>query len=42
MAEFRIVLDCKLENIHEVLKQAQQVGIMTAYHQYFITNLVIP
>ena len=38
--ETRIVLDCKTEHIQEVLKQAQQVGVMTAYHNYFITSLV--
>ena len=26
MGEMRIVLDCKLDTIHEVLKQAQQVS----------------
>ena len=26
MGEMRIVLDCKLDTIHEVLKQAQQVN----------------
>ena len=36
----RIVLDCNTENIFEILKQAQQVGIMTAYHTFFITSLV--
>ena len=40
MGEMRIILDCKLENIGEVLKQSQQVGIMTAYHTFFITSLV--
>ena len=36
----RIILDCKTESIYEILKQAQQVGVMTAYHNYFITSLV--
>ena len=27
MGEMRIVLDCRLDTIHEVLKQAQQVGV---------------
>ena len=40
MGEMRIILDCKLENIQEILKQAQQVGIMTAYHTFLITSLV--
>jgi hypothetical protein len=40
LGDMRIVLDCKVENVQEILKQAQQVGIMTAYHSYFVTNLV--
>eukprot|EP00095_Tigriopus_kingsejongensis_P005732 maker-scaffold28_size608977-snap-gene-0.9 protein:Tk05732 transcript:maker-scaffold28_size608977-snap-gene-0.9-mRNA-1 annotation:"glutamate receptor kainate 2-like isoform x4" len=39
MGENRIILDCKPEHIFEILKQAQQVGIMTAYHTFFITSL---
>ncbi|KAG1662333.1 Glutamate receptor ionotropic, kainate 2 [Nymphon striatum] len=35
----RIVLDCKTENIKTILEQAKQVGIMTDYHSYIITNL---
>lgn len=35
----RILLDCRTELIQVVLKQAQQVGIMTAYHNYIISNL---
>ncbi len=38
-AETRIILDCRPENVHEVLRQAQQVGITTAYHTYLITTL---
>ena len=38
--ETHIILDCRSENIHEILKQAQQVGIMTAYHTFLITSLV--
>ncbi|KAG1652212.1 Glutamate receptor ionotropic, kainate 1 [Nymphon striatum] len=34
-----IVLDCKTSNIKKVLKQAQQVGIMTDYHSYVIISL---
>ncbi|CAL4076228.1 unnamed protein product, partial [Meganyctiphanes norvegica] len=34
-----IVLDIETKNIFTVLKQAQQVGIMTSYHNYFITSL---
>ena len=39
-SETRIILDCKTDSIFEILKQAQQVGVMTAYHNYFITSLV--
>ena len=38
--EIHIVLDCSTEKIQAVLKQAQQVGMMTAYHNYLITSLV--
>lgn len=40
--EVHIVLDCATEKIQEVLKQAQQIGMMTAYHNYLITSLVRP
>lgn len=35
-----IVLDVERENIYTVMKQAQQVGLMTSYHNYFVTSLV--
>lgn len=38
--ETRIVLDCAPENVYEILRQAQQVGITSAYHTYLITTLV--
>ncbi|XP_068244028.1 glutamate receptor ionotropic, kainate 2-like isoform X5 [Palaemon carinicauda] len=34
-----IVLDVQRINIFTVLKQAQQIGMMTSYHNYFITSL---
>jgi glutamate receptor, ionotropic, invertebrate len=37
--ESRIVLDCTIEKIYEVLKQAQQIGMMSDYHSYLITSL---
>lgn len=37
--EIHIVLDCATEKIQAVLKQASQVGMMTAYHNYLITSL---
>lgn len=37
--ESRIVLDCTTEKIYEVLKQAQQIGMMSDYHSYLITSL---
>lgn len=40
LGENRIILDCKNDHVQEILKQAQQVGIMTAYHTFFITTLV--
>ncbi|KAI1298750.1 Glutamate receptor ionotropic, kainate 2 [Halotydeus destructor] len=37
--EINIVLDVKPDNIHRVLKHAQQVGMMTELHSYLITSL---
>ena len=37
--EIYIVLDCHVENVVGVLMEAQAVGMMTAYHNYLITNL---
>ncbi|XP_054163278.1 glutamate receptor ionotropic, kainate 2-like [Oppia nitens] len=37
--EYNIVLDVKKRNIYNVLKQAQQVGLMTEQHSYLITLL---
>lgn len=39
-AESHIVLDCSTEKIYDVLKQAQQIGMMSDYHSYLITSLV--
>lgn len=39
-AESHIVLDCSTEKIYNVLKQAQQIGMMSDYHSYLITSLV--
>ncbi|KAF2905279.1 hypothetical protein ILUMI_00899 [Ignelater luminosus] len=33
------VLDCTTENLGEILKQAQQIGLMTNKHKYIIINL---
>ncbi|XP_054269961.1 glutamate receptor ionotropic, kainate 2 isoform X1 [Macrosteles quadrilineatus] len=38
-AESHIVLDCSTEKIYNVLKQAQQIGMMSDYHSYLITSL---
>ena len=35
-----IILDCSTDKIYEVLKQAQQIGMMSDYHSYLITSLV--
>lgn len=37
-----VVLDVERSKIFTVLKQAQQIGMMTSYHNYFITSLVCP
>uniref|UniRef100_A0A646QE29 Kainate2 n=1 Tax=Hemiscolopendra marginata TaxID=943146 RepID=A0A646QE29_9MYRI len=36
---YNIVIDCNVDILYEVLKQAQQVGMMTKSYDYFITNL---
>ncbi|KAF4521436.1 hypothetical protein B566_EDAN010593 [Ephemera danica] len=38
-AESHIVLDCTTERIYDVMKQAQQIGMMSDYHSYLITSL---
>lgn len=35
-----IILDCPIEVLPEVLKQAQQVGLMVAEYSFIIANLV--
>ncbi|XP_037036365.1 glutamate receptor ionotropic, kainate 3-like isoform X2 [Bradysia coprophila] len=37
--ETNIVLDCSIETLPELLKQAQQVGLMTENHQFIITTM---
>lgn len=39
-AESHIVLDCTTAKVYQVLKQAQQIGMMSDYHSYLITSLV--
>ena len=38
--EIHLVLDCEHNKIEMVMKEAQAVGMMTAYHNYLITNMV--
>ncbi|XP_024216292.1 glutamate receptor ionotropic, kainate 2 isoform X2 [Halyomorpha halys] len=38
-AESHIVLDCSTDKVYNVLKQAQQIGMMSDYHSYLITSL---
>jgi hypothetical protein len=38
--ERNILLDCSIQALPEVLKQAQQVGLMTDEQSYIITTLV--
>lgn len=33
-----IIIECSIDNLDEVLKQAQQVGLMTDQHQFILTN----
>jgi ionotropic glutamate receptor len=37
--EKRIVLDCEVDHIIEVLKQAKKVGILSFAHSYFLSSL---
>lgn len=37
--DFNIVIDCSVKVLPEVLKQAQQVGLLTDKHSIFITSL---
>ncbi|KAG4072084.1 hypothetical protein HA402_015583 [Bradysia odoriphaga] len=37
--ETNIVLDCSIETLPELLKQVQQVGLMTENHQFIITTM---
>ena len=38
--ETRIILDCPFDKIENVLRQADSVGLITDYYNYFITSLV--
>ena len=38
--EIHLVVDCEHDKIEMVMKEAQAVGMMTAYHNYLITNMV--
>ena len=38
--EIHLVLDCDHDKIRMVMKEATAVGMMTAYHNYLITNMV--
>lgn len=37
--DVHIIIDCSVEKLPEILKQVQQVGMFTEYHQFFIINL---
>ncbi|XP_066262906.1 glutamate receptor ionotropic, kainate 2-like [Euwallacea similis] len=39
MPDTNILLDCSIDVLEEVLKQAQQVGIINDHYHYIITNL---
>lgn len=36
--ETHFVLECSVESLDEIMKQAQQVGLMSDEHNYIITN----
>ncbi|XP_031634001.1 glutamate receptor ionotropic, kainate 2-like isoform X2 [Contarinia nasturtii] len=37
--DFRIIIECSIENLGEILKQAQQIGLMVDKYHFIITNL---
>ena len=37
--EIYIVLDCDVDHVTTVLREAKEVGMMTAYHNFLITSL---
>ncbi|CAH0553023.1 unnamed protein product [Brassicogethes aeneus] len=37
--ESQIILDCKIDNIINILKQAKEVNLLEEYHSYILTNL---
>ena len=37
--EIHIVLDCEVENVITVMREAKAVGMMTAYHNFLVTSL---
>ena len=39
LGEKRFVLDCSTDNLGNILKQAQQVGLITSAYSFFITSL---
>ena len=39
-AEIRILLDCSFEKIENVIRQADEIGLVSDYHNYIITSLV--
>lgn len=38
-SDTHILLECSVDSLNEILKQAQQIGIMIDKYQYIITNL---
>ena len=38
--ETRIVLDCDFEKVGNILKQAEEIGLVSEYYAYLITNQV--
>ncbi|XP_068238713.1 glutamate receptor ionotropic, kainate 2-like isoform X2 [Palaemon carinicauda] len=37
--EQNIILDCKTDKVADVLRQAQQIGMMSSFHNYIISSL---
>ena len=37
--ETRIVLDCDFDKVQDILRQADEIGLINDYHAYIITNL---
>lgn len=38
--ESKIIIDCDVDLVREILRQAQSINMMTQYYHYLVTTLV--